>query len=439
LRVNKFEVTIKKFQQFVTDEILPDLGIENKISISDSSVRRWLIQMGFIYKKYKKDIYYDGHEREDVVNYRKEFLQKMNDLEPLMPEFSDDLSIQINPTLENGQKLHIVVTHDESTFYANDGRQKMWLPEYEQPLIPKGLGGSIMVSDYLCETIGRLKLDDARMQINSDLPPDQQIPKEACVIIHPGANNEGYWDCDKMSKQLKEKAIPIFEAMHPGCVAVFAFDNSTNHRAYASDALLVSRMNLNPGGGQPKMRTTTMRDDTIQEMVFEDGTPKGMKVILEERKLWKEGLRKICSDCKNNNDIQQRSDCCASRILSLEPDFASQKSLLSEIIENAGHKAIFYPKFHCELNFIEMFWGAAKQYTRKNCDYSFKSLKKIVPEALESVPLLKIRKFARKSRRYMSAYRIGLTGKQALFAVNKYKSHRRVPVSVINELGNINI
>jgi hypothetical protein len=35
-----------------------------------------------------------------------------------------------------------------------------------------------------------------------------------------------------------------------------------------------------------------------------------------------------------------------------------------------------------------------------------------------------------ESQRYMSAYRIGLTGKQALFAVRKYKSHRRVPVLV---------
>ncbi|CAJ0644514.1 14480_t:CDS:2 [Entrophospora sp. SA101] len=69
-----------------------------------------------------------------------------------------------------------------------------------------------------------------------------------------------------MAKQLKEKAIPIFEAMHPGCVAVFAFDNSTNHGAYASDALLVNKMNLNSGGIQPKMRTTTMRDGTIWEM-----------------------------------------------------------------------------------------------------------------------------------------------------------------------------
>jgi transposase len=54
LRVNKFEVTIKKSKEFVTDEILPDLGIENKISISDSSVRRWLIQMGFVYKNIEK-------------------------------------------------------------------------------------------------------------------------------------------------------------------------------------------------------------------------------------------------------------------------------------------------------------------------------------------------------------------------------------------------
>jgi hypothetical protein len=57
----------------------------------------------------------------------------------------------------------------------------------------------------------------------------------------------------------------------------------------------------------------------------------------------------------------------------------------------------------------------------------------------KSVPLLKIRKFARKTQRYMSAYRIGLTGKQALFAVKKYKSHRRVPVSVTDELDIMNI
>ena len=32
-----------------------------------------------------------------------------------------------------------------------------------------------------------------------------------------------------------------------------------------------------------------------------------------------------------------------------------------------------------------MYWGAAKRYTRQNCDYSFDNLKKIVPEALDQV------------------------------------------------------
>ena len=31
---------------------------------------------------------------------------------------------------------------------------------------------------------------------------------------------------------------------------------------------------------------------------------------------------------------------------------------------------IFYPKFHCELNFIERYWCGAKWYARENCGYS---------------------------------------------------------------------
>ena len=34
------------------------------------TARRWLKNLGLIHGRYKKGVYFDGHEREDVVQYR---------------------------------------------------------------------------------------------------------------------------------------------------------------------------------------------------------------------------------------------------------------------------------------------------------------------------------------------------------------------------------
>jgi hypothetical protein len=62
--------------------------------------------------------------------------------------------------------------------------------------------------------------------------------------------------------------------------------------------------------------------------------------------------------------------CCAAAILSAQPDFKGQRSRIEEIVEDAGHLVMFYPKFHCELNWIEYYWGACKHYARKHCNYT---------------------------------------------------------------------
>jgi hypothetical protein len=49
-------------------------------------------------------------------------------------------------------------------------------------------------------------------------------------------------------EQVELKAISIFETIFSNCVAVFAFDNSTNHAAFMSNALVASHMNINSGG-----------------------------------------------------------------------------------------------------------------------------------------------------------------------------------------------
>jgi len=66
-------------------------------------------------------------------------------------------------------------------------------------------------------------------------------------------------------------------------------------------------------------------------------------------------------------------------LLASQPDFQARKGRLEEEVEAHGHSVIFYPKFRCELNFIERF------YARENCGYSFNKLRETVPAALDLV------------------------------------------------------
>ena len=99
---------------------------------------------------------------------------------------------------------------------------------------------------------------------------------------------------------------------------------------------------------------------------------------------------------------------------------------------SSGHICIFLPKFHCELNFIEYFWGTVKRWLREHCDYSFETLKQNMPLALRSVPVELIRKWEHCTWRFIDAYSDGLDAKNAqvqvqAFSSRRYTSHCRVP------------
>jgi hypothetical protein len=216
-------------------------------------------------------------------------------------------------------------------------------------------------------------------------------------------------------------------------------DNSQGHSAYAEDALVISRMNVNPGGKQAEMHDGWFVCDgrrVSQPMVFPAGhptnpnEPKGIKMVLIERSLHQEHLRGKCQKCEAGAIA-----CCNKRVLESQPDFQEQKSLVQETIESAGHLCIFLPKFHCELNFIEFYWGAVKRYLRENCDYTFNTLKTNLPIAMRSVQLDTIRWWEHRMQRWMKAYRDGLGTSDAQlqvkqFSSRKYQSHRRVPETI---------
>ena len=85
----------------------------------------------------------------------------------------------------------------------------------------------------------------------------------------------------------------------------------------------------------------------------------------------------------------------------------------------------FYPKFHCEFNFIELYWGASKACVRRHYDYTFAGLQRILPVALHSVPIESIRRFARKCFRFMDGYRVTDEGGNRKLTLHRFSLQLR--------------
>src|SRR6185369_14146684 len=51
---HKFELDLVKFCDYIQNEIFPGLGVETHCTISNSTARRWLKQLGWQWKRYQK-------------------------------------------------------------------------------------------------------------------------------------------------------------------------------------------------------------------------------------------------------------------------------------------------------------------------------------------------------------------------------------------------
>ena len=125
------------------------------------------------------------------------------------------------------------------------------------------------------------------------------------------------------------------------------------------------------------------------------GQAKGMKAMVEEQGLWgylcaQNGSKALFGDCaksqnacnalsqstaaqslwlwqgwkppEDNQILDQSSTCCMCKVLFLQGNFWAEIPQVQKIIQEPGHEHFSLPKFHCELNPIEMYWGRVKIY-----------------------------------------------------------------------------
>ena len=188
----------------------------------------------------------------------------------------------------------------------------------------------VHVSDFISETIGRIRLLDDQITEQLAKPADHRLPTfEAWKITYPGKGHDNWWDLPQLIEQLKH-TIQVFDHTHPDHTTIFVFDRSSAHKGFADDALNVNNMNVNYGGKQRKLQDTVIpvnnpdpvpsKEDTrsqVQKMCFPDdhpnpklrGQPKGIKVVLQEHKSVWDKYTVWCEGCDakpvgNANPIQ---------------------------------------------------------------------------------------------------------------------------------------
>jgi hypothetical protein len=306
-----------------------------------------------------------------------------------------------------------------------------------------------MISGFVCECHGFFRGTVDGTEVTS------------YETFEAGIQRDGWFTNENLVAQTK-KLIPLMKQLHPDMDIVVAFDNSMTHHKKAPDGLEVSpNWPLKDGGkNTPFMRKTSFRkkkfdpdtgedtglfEDVEQEMQFTDlhgnVVAKGMRRVLKERGLWDPRMKVECAACKSGIALADRREhysdengnllydednliysnqCCASGCLSREADFVGQREWLREVVEEAGLQVIYYPKYHCELNYIELIWSHMKAILRKDCTFNFSDLKIKINGLLLNIPLAVFQSSARFCYRFMSGYRLGLSGPLLDYTLKKY-------------------
>ncbi|KAL1711361.1 hypothetical protein EV715DRAFT_188071, partial [Schizophyllum commune] len=132
------------------------------------------------------------------------------------------------------------------------------------------------------------------------------------------------------------------------------------------------------------------------------GRFKGMSSLLSERGF--EAEAGLPAECHNFQCNPLLPCCFCHRFLYNQPDFLEERSKLEDVCSARGFRILFLPKFHCELNFIEQVWGAAKRAYRT---------------------------FARRAWKFIDAYRKGSDGRVAAWAAKRSHGHRTLPENIL--------
>jgi len=262
---------------------------DDELIRSEATCRIDMLKWGAVWDRNKKRPYFEGHEREDVVKHRQNFIDYfLTNIEsyyhPCPIESAESFS---KP--DDNITPRILIAHDESTFRSNETQLKRWFFMKYAVFFNKGNGKSLMHSSFLIQhpTEPLFRLSESEWMVAKQNYPELEdesnlnfFPKSADAFIQPGKDN--YFDNSTILSQFERlfKMLKFKKSFENHKIETIV-DNARTHTAINYD---INNFSLKPGTKCP-YESIDWIENGVENSVDcndEDGRSKGLIALAAE-------------------------------------------------------------------------------------------------------------------------------------------------------------
>ncbi|KAF8144126.1 hypothetical protein K438DRAFT_1993106 [Mycena galopus ATCC 62051] len=246
-------------------------------------------------------------------------------------------------------------------------------------------------------------------------------------FLKPSKGREGYLTCDDVVQQASD-FMDILNEVYPEFEHHLVYNNATTHRKCPDGSLSARAMPKGPSKSQETNFGVMVNDrDAVssQPIYTADGKLKKIKIPMtgaefngQPQPLYFPEKHEMEGRFKGMAIILQEHGLV--RLIVAAVGFCSTSPtllLLNPVLKQLAARGC---------------WGYAKRV------YRFflreEDLERNVCEALATVPLNMMKRFGNHSAKFADAYAKGLNRRQAAWAARKYRGHRVIPESILEEL-----
>lgn len=303
--------------------IAAELRDKLAIAVHRSTVRRWLHTLGYRWRHKR----YVGGMKPQAKNAR---------IRQFILEYAAAIQEEMDGTA-------IIVYMDESFIYAHHASKKGWFHPSNRDVIGDGDGKRLIILHAMTDS-GLLAVPD---EVASNWLSEPALTAELVFeeVLEDGQDDSDYHNTMtglKYVAWLRNRLLPTFEKLYPGKKMFLVLDNAAYHKprdeTWISDKKSQNKHDL----------AHTLLDLGVTELTTVGDSPRVVPAHKFEAKVGAGGTTKDDLVAAIKKWLGEHSD--------------ANRTVVEQLMSDAGHSLVFTPPFCPEVQPIELLWAKVKRY-----------------------------------------------------------------------------